>query len=121
MPDDFDKSKPVTVTAIITTKDSIFAEGKGSVNAFLDRGTLEPGNKAPVITPFAAEVKKVGEDKYSFSVNISLADKPDYQYAYRPDTEADNMNRGNHILSIVATGQPYDQNTWNYNVRCKAD
>ena len=121
MPDDFDKSKHVTLTGIITTKDSIFAEGKGSVNAFLDRGTLEPGNKAPVITPFAAEVKKAGEDKYSFSVNISLADKPDYQYAYRPDTEADNMNRGNHILSIVATGQPYDQNTWNYNVRCKAD
>ena len=121
MPDDFDKSKPVTVTGIITTKDSIFAEGKGSVNAFLDRGTLEDGNKAPVITPFAAEVKKAGENKYSFSVNISLADKPDYQYAYRPDTEADNMNRGNHILSIVATGQPYDQNTWNYNVRCKAD
>ena len=121
MPDDFDKSQPVTITGIIETKDAIFAEGKGSLNAFLDRGTLEEGNKAPIITPFAAEVKKVEDGKYSFSVKISLADKPDYQYAYRPDTEAENMNRGNHILSLVATGQPYDQNTWNYNVKCKAD
>ncbi len=121
MPDDFDKSQPVTITGIIETKDAIFAEGKGSLNAFLDRGTLEEGNKAPIITPFAAEVKKVEDGKYSFSVKISLADKPDYQYAYRPDTESENMNRGNHILSLVATGQPYDQNTWNYNVKCKAD
>ena len=121
MPDDFDKSQPVTITGIIETKDAIFAEGKGSLNAFLDRGTLEEGNKAPIITPFAAEVKKVEDGKYSFSVKISLADKPDYQYAYRPDTESENMNRGNHILSLVATGQPYDQNTYNYNVKCKAD
>ncbi|MBQ7562148.1 MAG: glycoside hydrolase family 28 protein [Synergistaceae bacterium] len=121
MPDDFDKSKLVTITGIIETKDAIFAEGKGSLNAFLDRGTLEAGNKAPVITPFAAEIKKVEDGKYSFNVKISLADKPDYQYAYRPDTEAENMNRGNHILSLVATGRPYDQNTYNYNVKCKAD
>ena len=121
MPDDFDKTKAVLITGIITTKDSVFAEGKGSVNAFLDRGTLEEGNKAPVITPYAAEVKNEGEGKYSFKVSVKLTDKPDYQYAYRPDTEAENMNRGNHILSIVATGQPYNQNTWNYNVKCKAD
>lgn len=121
MPDNFDKSQPVTITGIIKTKDAIFAEGKGSLNAFLDRGTLESGNKAPVITPFAAEIKKVEDGKYSFNVKISLADKPDYQYAYRPDTEAENMNRGNHILSLVATGRPYDQNTYNYNVKCKAD
>ena len=121
MPDDFDKSQPVTITGIIETRDAIFAECKGSLNAFLDRGTLEEGNKAPIITPFAAEVKKVEDGKYSFSVKISLADKPDYQYAYRPDTESENMNRGNHILSLVATGQPYDQNTYNYNVKCKAD
>ena len=91
------------------------------MNAFLDRGTLEQGNKAPVITPYAAEIKKAEDGKYSFSVNVTLTDKPDYQYAYRPATEAENMNPGNHIISIVATGQPYDQNTWNYNVICKAD
>ena len=121
MPDDFDKSKAVILTGTISTKDEIFAEGKGSVNAFLDRGTLEEGNKAPVITPYAAEVKSEGEGKYSFKVELMLTDKPDYQYAYRPDTEAENMNRGNHIISVVATGQPYDQNTWNYNVKCKSD
>ena len=121
MPDDFDKNKPVTITGIIKTNDSIFAEGKGSVNAFLDRGTLQEGNKAPVITPYPAEIKKTGDNEYSFSVKVSLADKPDYQYAYRPDTEAENMNPGNHILSITATGQPYNQNTWNYNVKCRAD
>ena len=121
MPDNFDKSQPVTITGTIKTQDSIFAENKGSVNAFLDRGTLQEGNKAPVITPYPAEVKKTGDNEYSFSVKVLLSDKPDYQYAYRPDTEAENMNRGNHILSIVATGQPYNQNTWNYNVKCKAD
>ncbi len=121
MPDDFDKNKNVTITGTITTKDAAFADGKGTVNAFLDRGTLEPGKKAPIITPYAAEVKSEGEGKYSFKVSVKLTDKPDYQYAYRPETEAENMNRGNHILSLVATGQPYDQNTWNYNVKCKAD
>ncbi|MBQ6773043.1 MAG: glycoside hydrolase family 28 protein [Synergistaceae bacterium] len=121
MPEDFDKSQPVTITGTITTQDSIFAEGKGSVNAFLDRGTLQEGSKAPVITPYPAEVKKTGDNTYSFSVKIFLNDKPDYQYAYRPDTEAENMNRGNHILSLVATGKPYNQNTWNYNVKCKAE
>ncbi|MBQ7151792.1 MAG: glycoside hydrolase family 28 protein [Synergistaceae bacterium] len=119
MPADFDKKDAVTVTGVITTADKNFVEGKASVNAFLDRGTLEPGNKAPVITPYAAEVKKISDGKYSFSVSVSLADKPDYQYAYRPDTEAENMKPGNHILSLVATGQPYNQNTWNYNVICK--
>ena len=121
MPDDFDKNKNVTITGTITTKDAAFADGKGTVNAFLDRGTLEPGKKAPIITPYAAEIKSEGEGKYSFKVSVKLTDKPDYQYAYRPETEAENMNRGNHILSLVATGQPYDQNTWNYNVKCKAD
>ncbi|MBQ7560043.1 MAG: glycoside hydrolase family 28 protein [Synergistaceae bacterium] len=121
MPDDFDKNKEVTITGTITTKDAAFADGKGTVNAFLDRGTLEPGNKAPIITPYAAEIKSEGDGKYSFKVSVKLTDKPDYQYAYRPETEAENMNRGNHILSLVATGQPYDQNTWNYNVKCKAD
>ncbi len=121
MPAEFDKSKPVTVTGTITTKDAIFAQGKGSVNAFLDRGTLQEGNKAPVITPYPAEVKKTGDNTYSFRVSVTLSDKPDYQYAYRPDTEAENMDRGNHILSLVATGQPYNQNTWNYNVKCKAE
>ena len=121
MPDDFDKTKDVLITGIVTTKDSIFADGKGSVNAFLDRGTLQEGNKAPVITPYPAEVKKLEDGKYSFSVKVSLADKPDYQYAYRPETEAENMNVGNHILSLVASGQPYNQNTWNYNVKCKAE
>ena len=121
MPEDFDKTKPVLITGTITTADSLFAESKATVNAFLDRGTLEQGNKAPVITPYAAEIKKAEDGKYSFSVNVTLTDKPDYQYAYRPATEAENMNPGNHIISIVATGQPYDQNTWNYNVICKAD
>ena len=121
MPDDFDKATEAVITGIITTKDSAFAEGKGDVSAFLDRGRLEEGNKAPVITPLKAEVKAEGDGRYSFRVSVSLADKPDYQYAYRPDTEAENMNRGNHIISVVASGQPYDQNTWNYNVKCKAD
>ena len=121
MPDNFDKNQDVVITGTITTKDAVFADGKGSVNAFLDRGTLEAGNKAPIITPYAAEVKSEGEGKYSFKVSVKLTDKPDYQYAYRPDTEAENMNRGNHIISLVASGQPYNQNTWNYNVKCKAD
>ena len=121
MPDDFDKTKEVLITGVITTKDSVFADGKGSVNAFLDRGTLQEGNKAPVVTPYAAEVKKLEDGKYSFSVKVSLANKPDYQYAYRPETEAENMNVGNHILSLVATGQHYNQNTWNYSVKCKAE
>ena len=121
LPDDFDKSKEAVLTGTITTKDKTFASGNGSVNAFLDRGRLEEGNKAPVITPFKAEVSPAGEGKYAFKVSVSLADKPDYQYAYRPDTEKENMNRGNHILSVVATGEAYDQNTWNYNVKCKAD
>ena len=121
MPDDFDKTKEVLITGVITTKDKIFADGKGSVNAFLDRGTLQEGNKAPVVTPYAAEVKKLEDGKYSFSVKVSLADKPDYQYAYRPETEAENMNVGNHILSLVASGQPYNQNTWNYGVKCRAE
>ncbi len=121
MPDDFNKSEFVTLTGIIETADKIFADGKGSVNAFLDRGIVKPDNKAPVVTPFNAEVKKVSDGKYSFSVKLSLVDKPDYKYAYRPDTEAENMNRGNHIISVVATGEAYDQNTFNYNVRCKAD
>ena len=121
LPDDFDKSKSVTITGTITTNDANFAEGKGSVNAFLDRGTLEAGSKAPVITPYAAEITKISDGKYSFKVNLFLSDKPDYQYAYRPDTEAENMNPGNHIISIVATGLEYNQNTWNYNVKCKAD
>ena len=121
MPEDYDKATEAVITGIITTKDSAFAAGKGIVCAYLDRGRLEEGNKAPVITPFAAEVKDEGEGRYSFRVSVSLADKPDYQYAYRPDTEAENMDRGNHILSIVASGLAYDQNTWNYNVKCKAD
>ena len=121
LPDDFDKNKAVLITGIITTKDSKFAEKSGTVNAFLDRGILEAGNKAPVITPYAAEIENVSNEKYSFKVSVFLTDKPDYQYAYRPETESENMNKGNHIISIVATGQVYNQNTWNYNVKCKAD
>ena len=121
MPDDYDKATEAVITGIITTKDGAFAAGEGTVCAYLDRGRLEEGSKAPVITPFKAELKDEGDGKYSFRVSVSLADKPDYQYAYRPDTEAENMDRGNHIISIVASGQPYDQNTWNYNVRCIAD
>ena len=121
MPDNFDKTKEAVVMGVITTKDAAFAEGKGTVKLYLDRGTLQEGNKAPVITPYDAEIKAEGEGKYSFRAAIPLTDKPDYQYAYRPETEAENMNRGNHILSIVASGMPYDQNTWNYNVKCKAD
>ena len=121
MPEDYDKSKEAVITGIITTKDGAFAAGNGTVCAYLDRGRLEEGSKAPVITPFKAELKDEGEGKYSFRVSVSLADKPDYLYAYRPDTEAENMDRGNHIVSIVASGYPYDQNTWNYNVKCKAD
>ena len=121
LPDDFDKSTEAVLTGTITTKDGVFASGSGTVNAFLDRGRLEEGSKAPVITPFKAEVSPAGEGKYTFKVSVSLADKPDYQYAYRPDTEAENMNRGNHILSVVATGEAFDQNTWNYNVKCKSD
>ncbi|MBR1486640.1 MAG: hypothetical protein IJ597_05235, partial [Synergistaceae bacterium] len=118
MPADFDKNKNVVVSGTITTKDAAFKDGKGTVKAYLDRGTLEAGNKAPIITPYDAEIKSEGDGKYSFRVSLPLTDKPDYQYAYRPDTEAENMNRANHIISIVATGQPYDQNTWNYNVKC---
>ena len=119
MPGDFDKSKNVTISGTITTKDAAFADGKGTVKAYLDRGRLEEGNKAPVITPYDAEIRADGDGKYTFRVSVPLTDKPDYQYAYRPDTEAENMNRGNHIISIVATGLPYNQNTWNYNVKCK--
>ncbi|MBR2208931.1 MAG: glycoside hydrolase family 28 protein [Synergistaceae bacterium] len=119
MPEDFDKNKNVVVAGTITTKDAAFNEGKGTVNAYLDRGTLEAGNKAPIITPYDAEIKDEGDGKYSFRVSLPLTDKPDYQYAYRPDTEAENMLPGNHIISIVATGLPYDQNTWNYNVIVK--
>ena len=121
MPDDFNKNNMVTITGTITTKDSAFADNQGKIKLYLDRGTLQEGNKAPVITPYDAEIKAEGEGKYSFRASIPLNDKPDYQYAYRPETEAENMNRGNHILSIVASGMPYDQNTWNYNVKCKAD
>lgn len=121
MPEGFDKSKAVTITGTISTDDSAFAEGKASVNAFLDRGTLVQGSKAPVVTPYPADIKKTADGKYSFSVSVTLSDKPDYQYTYRPDTEADNMKRGNHVLSIVAAGLPYNQNTWNYNIICKED
>ncbi|MCR5085067.1 MAG: glycoside hydrolase family 28 protein [Succinivibrionaceae bacterium] len=119
MPDGFDKQKDVVISGTLETEDSAFAEGKGTVNAFLDRGILEPGSKAPVIKPYPAEVKSLGNGKYSFTVSVPLTDKPDYQYAYRPDTEAENMKPGNHILSLVATGLTHDQNTWNYRVICK--
>ena len=121
MPEDFNKNKAVMITGTITTTDTKFAEGEATVNAFLARGTLEPGSKAPVITPYAAEIRKAADGKYSFRVQVPLTDKPDYQYAYRPATEAVNMNPGNHIITLVATGQPYDQNTWNYNVICQAE
>ena len=121
MPDNYDKSMKATITGKITTEDSAFEAGKGTVKVYLDRGTLQPGNKAPIITPHDATLKAEGDGVYSFTAEISLADKPDYQYAYRPETEAVNMDRGNHIVSVVATGEPYDQNTWNYNVKCKAD
>lgn len=72
MQDDFDKNNPVLITGTITTDDKNFAEGKASVNAFLDCGTLEPGNKAPVITPYAAEIKKATDGKYFFSANPNI-------------------------------------------------
>ncbi|MCR5537372.1 MAG: glycoside hydrolase family 28 protein [Succinivibrio sp.] len=121
LPDSFNKQQPVEISGVITTEDAGFGLSKGTVNAFLDRGILEAGKKAPVVTPYPAQIKALGNGKYAFTVKVTLTDKPDYQYAYRPDTEKENMNRGNHILSLVATGLPYNQNTWNYNVRCLAD
>ncbi len=121
MPDNFDKRGEVLITGVIVTEDEVFAAGKGTVRVYLDRGTLQEGSKAPVITPHEAEVKQEGNGRYTFCAAVHLTDKPDYQYAYRPETEAENMDRGNHIISIVASGQPYDQNTWNYNVKCTAD
>lgn len=117
LPADTDKTKTATISGVIETEDAQFADGKGTVKVYLDRGTVEEGDKRPIITPYDATVTDLGDGKYSFTVEVPLADKPDYQYAYRPDSEKENMLPGNHIVSIVATGEVYQQNTWNFSVQ----
>lgn len=119
LPDGVDKTKMGTVSGVISTADAKFAASQGTVNVYLDRGVPRANNKKPVITPYPATVTKLEDGKYSFTVEIPLYDKPNYEYAYRPETEAKNMLPGNHIISIVATGEKYNQNTWNYNAVCK--
>jgi len=116
LPEDIDKTKKATVSGVIATEDAKFAAGSGTVKVYMDRGILRMGQKAPVITPYTATVTPIGQNMYVFTVDIPLTDKPNYQYPYRPETQAENMLPGNHILSIVATGEGYQQNTWNYNV-----
>lgn len=120
LPDNVDKTGMGTVSGVITTADAKFADSQGTVKVYLDRGVVNADNKKPIITPYNATVSKAGEGKYNFTVEIPLTDKPNYQYSYRPETELENMLPGNHIISVVATGEKYDQNTWNYNMVCQS-
>lgn len=116
LPEDTDKANNATVSGTIATADAKFSAGTGTVKIYLDRGIVAPGKKAPTITPYNATVTKGSDGKYTFTVEIPLSDKPDYQYPYRPESEEENMALNNHIISIVATGEVHQQNTWNFNV-----